>query len=220
MHTILFIMKKVVKSAKVSAKETTNEVLNTLNAEISEALNVPTFTELQPSEVAKLTPIEQVKYFSELQTYLNEVEASNKKYGRANYKRTLNKFDFVLMQIYKAGLDGVTVSRLIKLGRGYKDRNDKLSAINVKTIVKDWNTKNVVLQRGCLYLNDATQFDKDSKRPKVSCAIMAMTKTAHPDSEVAKHKYTNDNVLTLISGQEEVKDYLLQRGATVEMLEA
>jgi hypothetical protein len=176
-----------------------------------------TFVELSPVQIAELSPVKMSEYFATLQAQIDATVAENKKYGRGSYQRHLNKFDFVLLQILNAGINGITVSELIKVGKGFIDAKGKISAVNVKTIHKDFNTKNTVFQRGMLYLNNPQQFDETSKRPSVECVIMAQTNVAHPSSLCAKHKYTNDNKLTFISGAENVKEYLLQRGATNEM---
>lgn len=174
---------------------------------------VNTFTELTPAQIMELTPAQMTTYFEQLQAQIDATVEENKKYGRGTYQRHLNKFDFILLQILNAGVNGITVSKLIKAGKGFIDAKGKISAVNVKTIHKDWNTKNTVFQRGMLYLNNPLQFDETSKRPHIECVIMAQTNVATPESLCAKHKYTNDNKLTFISGAENVKEYLLQRGA-------
>ncbi len=217
-------MAKVNKGTNVPTEIVTLEVA-TQDALDAISNGIATFTELEMTDVILMNESEQTKYFAELQTYLDVLDAENKKYGRGNYTRHLNKFDFILVAIVNAGNVGLTTSKMVKLGRNFIDTKGNVSAISKRSIIKDWNTKNNVQnQRGNVIMNAPTTVKgmEESKREIVNCKFVAISKTAHPNSEIAKGntRETNENSIFLTQGIENVKEYLLKRGATAESFEA
>lgn len=78
-----------------------------------------------------------------------KVERESKK--RAESVKQLGKEDFLRLQIYLSGENGIFVHQLLELGKGFttwKDGERVTDAISAVTVNHNWNRKSELLQRG------------------------------------------------------------------------
>ncbi len=78
-----------------------------------------------------------------------KIERESKK--RVESVKQLGKEDFLRLQIYLAGENGIFVHQLLELGKGFttwKDGERVTDAISAVTVNHNWNRKSELLQRG------------------------------------------------------------------------
>jgi len=215
---------KATQQAQTSAQnelKAVNEAVNVLVNELQTieeiAQEIAHFVELPMNEVMQMSPEAQAVYFDKLQLSINAKREADKASGQGNYARYLNKFDYILLHIFNSGASGFTVEQMVKVGQNYVDKKGSKSGYSLGQIATQWNTAYVLKQRGFLLLTNPTELEPDSQREPIECNIIALTEQAHPSGFLAKANKRTNNRIFITSGQENVRNYLLSRGAKEDL---
>lgn len=153
-------------------------------------------------------------------------KATRKAKRRTSGVKKLGKENFILLQIYNASEQGITFEKLVSLGSSRVDpitgeskwkspttQKHVTSAVSEITINHNWNVNETTTQRGELKLRDPQKLDKASTRKSIGDVYFTSVNTG----EVAStNVHKNNNLITLVIGQEAVKTHLLSNGATLE----
>jgi hypothetical protein len=211
---------KTVQSSKVAVAQIETNVQTNVEipSSVLEAVKVefptfdPNFKELDVNELQSWNDVEFANYIKQCEVNILAHKLINKLTKRRASKH-LSREQYLLLMIYNASLKGINVEQMYNKGVNYLDAKGKPSRISDGTIYARWNVKDKPFsQRG---LMEITNPDKGEP---VDCVIMATEFPSRPDSKFAlKRKCNHENKLTLIRGQENLKDYLIKEGATNEM---
>lgn len=160
-------------------------------------------------------------------TEVYKVAAETKKNAST---RKLGKEDYILLAIYNAGYNGIRFSELVKIGKNRiepvtamatwknEDGKEMSAAVAEVTVSHNWNVKDAEAQRGELKLRDPEALDTEtSKTTRKSIGDVYFT-SDDTGLIVEGSVRKNNNLITLVIGQEDVKKFLLHQGAKPEQL--
>lgn len=152
-----------------------------------------------------------------------EVKAKRKTNKRSTVKK-LGKEGFILLQIYLAGDAGITYEQLVACGANRIDpvtgldkwesptsQEHVYSAVSEITINHNWNKKETTEQRGELKLRDPQKVDKKTTRKSIGEVYFTSDDTGNCSKNSGRK---TNNLITLVIGHDEVKAFLVGRGAT------